>query len=379
MKTLLALWLILTFGSIYAQNNSNSWHKIDNLARKTSFIHLDSLSNYIQHVAKNEEDKIRFIFIWITENIAYDVSKISSKEYDTQSQNPLNVFRSRKAICTGYANILQELCKKTGIQAYVVEGNAFQNKIAGHAWNVARIDNTWKLMDATWAAGVIENGRFRRKFDDSYFFTNPKDFVVSHLPLDPMWQLLTEPVSKLDFVSRKISKLTDKSDFFAYQDTLNHFLKLDAESQALDSYSRALRFSPDDTVMQDTWQRKYYTQGVFTASDLYDEATENLRLYFDTKYKAFGNLKYLNDNENSVREWLEKAHHCLDSALTISSKIILLKAAKANFSLLQENQENMITNLAYIQEETGFVEKYYATSLATRHLVLQKFPRVLTF
>jgi transglutaminase/protease-like cytokinesis protein 3 len=31
--------------------------------------------------------------------------------------------------------------------------------------------------------------------DDCYFFTNPRDLLWTHLPDDPAWQLVDEPMS----------------------------------------------------------------------------------------------------------------------------------------------------------------------------------------
>ncbi|MGE5549379.1 MAG: hypothetical protein ACM3ZC_02470 [Bacteroidota bacterium] len=69
-----------------------------------------------------------------------------------------------------------------------------------HDWNAVRIDGEWRLLDATWSAGhVSADYRFERDFDDFYFFTPPEQFIHTHFPKDPAWQLLKNGITLADF------------------------------------------------------------------------------------------------------------------------------------------------------------------------------------
>ena len=67
-----------------------------------------------------------------------------------------------KAICLGYATILQESLKKVGIKSIIIigtniedlkSGNIFKS---GHAWNQVQIDGNWYNADSTWDAGTVQ-------------------------------------------------------------------------------------------------------------------------------------------------------------------------------------------------------------------------------
>jgi hypothetical protein len=65
-----------------------------------------------------------------------------------------------------------------------------------HAWNAARIDNHWYLVDATWDDPKDPS----EPIGSTYLFTPPKLFVRDHLPEQVSWQLLATPVTPGDFV-----------------------------------------------------------------------------------------------------------------------------------------------------------------------------------
>ena len=162
----------------------------------------------------------------------------------------------RKAVCEGYSNLFDALCKEVNIPSEVVKGYAkglgyrrgdrfyYQN----HAWNTVYFDSSWHLIDATWGSGCVERTPQRwKKVLSKFFFisiinnkhtfikhpsyryfdTEPDEFVKSHLPLHPMWQLKSCPVSYQSF-----EKLTDPAsskdcaDQYAFNNHINYYLSL---------------------------------------------------------------------------------------------------------------------------------------------------------
>jgi hypothetical protein len=65
------------------------------------------------------------------------------------------------------------------------------------------VNNTWFVVDLTWAAGYTDIPRrdFTKNFTDAWFFTNRKQFALTHWPDSEDEQFLDEPVSKLTFTS----------------------------------------------------------------------------------------------------------------------------------------------------------------------------------
>ncbi|MEE6508753.1 hypothetical protein FKM82_022838 [Ascaphus truei] len=81
------------------------------------------------------------------------------------------------------------------------EGQSRQRTKSNHMWNAVELDNEWYLLDACWGAGTVDLQKRISipSYDDFYFLTDPDDFVETHWPDDPSWQLLQPTVSFEDF------------------------------------------------------------------------------------------------------------------------------------------------------------------------------------
>jgi hypothetical protein len=167
---------------------------------------IDSLAAYLVQPAKNDFEKTRAIYRWITQNISYDFSAYLTKNYG--STKAADVLTSRSSICEGYSGLFNALAKSAGLEVVTISGWAkgysynAGDQITGptnHAWNAVKINGGWYLIDSTWGAGSIIQQRFVRKFDEGYFFTLPERFIYNHLPEDSKWQLLSTPLSKSRF------------------------------------------------------------------------------------------------------------------------------------------------------------------------------------
>ena len=88
----------------------------------------------------SQTEKYREIFRWITANIKYEQSDPS----------PYAVFKNKKCVCQGYANLLTLMCHTQNIPAVVVNGFvSLPNLYGGHAWAYTCLDNTWEVSDPT--------------------------------------------------------------------------------------------------------------------------------------------------------------------------------------------------------------------------------------
>ena len=168
---------------------------------------VESLAAYLIEPAKNDREKARAIFRWITENIDYNVEVFFKG--GSGATNSEDVLKSRKSVCYGYSDLFLSLAREAGLQAVRISGYGkgygylpgtnFRGP-ANHAWNAVKINGSWYLMDSTWGAGYVSgDGKYVRRFDDHFFMTPPSQFIYSHLPEDAQWQLLDKPVSKQEF------------------------------------------------------------------------------------------------------------------------------------------------------------------------------------
>jgi len=103
-------------------------------------------------------------------------------------------------------------------------------------WTAILINGTWHLANIHWCSKKVsgvdpeewqlldDNGKGARdvekqkreihyQYDESYFLTNPEQFIYSHFPREQKWQLLARPVSLEEFT--QLAKL--ESHFFEYR------------------------------------------------------------------------------------------------------------------------------------------------------------------
>ncbi|XP_066429015.1 kyphoscoliosis peptidase-like [Eleutherodactylus coqui] len=168
-------------------------------------------------------DKVRAIWIWLCHNISYDVEGFlgnSEKLYRTE-----DVLQRRRGVCAGYAALCAHMCREAGIRCREIPGfsrgadscdsGSFHRTKSNHMWNAVELAGDWYLLDACWGAGTVDlqNRIFIPRYEDFFFLTDPEDFIETHWPDDPTWQLLEPTVSFEDF-EQKIFKT---SEFFRFQ------------------------------------------------------------------------------------------------------------------------------------------------------------------
>lgn len=65
-----------------------------------------------------------------------------------------------------------------------------------HAWNAVRTSKGWYLYDPTWSSGTVDgNFQFVKDLNDTWYKVLPREFILTHIPFDPIWQLLNPPLS----------------------------------------------------------------------------------------------------------------------------------------------------------------------------------------
>ncbi len=231
-------------------------HALD--APSTVEANIEILAAYLIQPAKNDREKARAIFRWITENIDYNVAVFFGG--GTGATNSEDVLKSRKSACYGYSDLFLSLAREAGLQAVRISGygkgygyapgKSFTGPF-NHAWNAVKINGSWYLMDCTWGAGYVSGeGKYVRKFDDHYFMTPPSQFIFGHFPDDARWQLLDKPISKEEFTNLVYLE----ADFF------NLGLKLGQKNGTIDAESQinVSIFAPEDVLMM---AKLEYTDG----------------------------------------------------------------------------------------------------------------------
>lgn len=200
--------------------------KADSIAKAYKSKRLLGLNKITFDLTKDLEtdvEKLRAIYIWICNNVANDFKLYSLNErkrnrfakdsiklqnWNSKFKKKLfkKLLKKKRTICTGYAYLLKEMCNIVDIKSKMVNGFGktssvdFENlNMPNHTWNIVKLNNKWYLCDPTWSTGISfpEEGRFQFTYNDGYFLTNPKLFILNHFPIEQQFSLLGQETPSL--------------------------------------------------------------------------------------------------------------------------------------------------------------------------------------
>ncbi len=201
-----------------------NFSKSDQIALMHKNEGLDNMPELVYNLTSEldtDVERFRAIYMWVCHNIANDYTlylknKRKRNKYKNDSiklkawndRFKKDVFRKllkqEKTICTGYAYIVQQLAN---LDCEIVHGygktsmtNIESLDPPNHSWNAIKLDGKWYLCDPTWASGIPEpeTNIFRFDYNDGYFLSNPKLFIINHFPQDQKWILLENETHSFD-------------------------------------------------------------------------------------------------------------------------------------------------------------------------------------
>lgn len=275
LNYIILILLVLSYTNIYAQSNSSNFEEIDAhalAAPEQVSTNTSSLAKYLSQVATTDLEKVRGIYTWMTHHIRYDVETYLNWGVghtvmvdDTKAERKRimqETLKNRLGVCQGYSELFDALCKKMGIKSYIIVGysksygthNIVKEIVEpDHTWNAVWIDEQWHLIDPTWGSGFINQSlTFTPSPDNRFFLTAPDKLIYTHLPADPMWQLLDCPISfdtfKQDSSSIQLAAQKEKV-CYVFQDSIRRFLQLPSKEQELVTAQHAYDFNPTNTLL----------------------------------------------------------------------------------------------------------------------------------
>jgi transglutaminase-like putative cysteine protease len=189
---------------------------------------VDAVGKYLAARITDRRRLVKALHDYVDLRLTYDhATEERDHRHDSDpraSQEADAVFATRTAVCEGYAKLLAALGKAAGVDIAYITGYARDSRqhvddsargaVAGtdpdaalresmsgylHAWNAARIDSDWELIDATW-----DDTDSSEPIRSTYLFTPPALFAYQHLPDSPQWQLLAKPLSVGAFVRQPL-------------------------------------------------------------------------------------------------------------------------------------------------------------------------------
>ncbi|KAH3714957.1 kyphoscoliosis peptidase-like isoform X1 [Dreissena polymorpha] len=201
------------------EKGKSEFGEIDDYARKAPEelkTSAEALVQYMLSKTKDHRQLVRGFFVWIAENIEYDIEGLLGQRPRTPT-DVSSVMKNGLSVCEGYASVMETLCSSAGREVkklsgfskglrYSTDKKITTSSATDHAWNAVRLDGKWFLLDSTWGAGYSDGRKFIKAFNEFFFLTDPDKFVNDHFPYmnhnmseSMKWQLLKNPISLEDF------------------------------------------------------------------------------------------------------------------------------------------------------------------------------------
>lgn len=172
-----------------------------------------SVGRYLASRVSDRYELAKAVHDYVADRVAYDVPSYRAGRYPPQDAD--TVFRTRLSVCAGYSALFEAVGTAAGLEVKTVVGRArgaVQDGMGeGHAWNVVRLDNQWRLIDTTWDAGYVDATSFHKSYSTMYFLTPPEAFIARHWPDEARWQLLTPAKTEGEYLRMPLLR----PDFFA--------------------------------------------------------------------------------------------------------------------------------------------------------------------
>ncbi len=344
----------------------------------------NTIVDFVKKNFSDDEERAGAFFYWITQTFAYDVQNMNKVFFYENEQQIINeILKSGSGVCIHFALLYNRVCNLAGIKTFVIEGYTKQNgklDILPHAWNATFIKGKWELIDPTWGSGQIADGQFTKKLNSFYFMIKPDEFIKSHCPFEPMWQLLPYPVSYNSF-DRGIYKTDKNNPTFSFNDSIIAFEKRDSLSQYFVLLNKLKNVeSPNFHIIRRTEQiqtminqyRKNYSISLLQKSvEFLNISVLNLNEFIDYFNHQFSPPK----KDNLLNYMLFNIENPLDSCKRIISSINYIDPnIKYNIGELQKKIDEVNLSLGgykeftkrYISRPKFFRNRLFYNSILTK-------------
>ena len=326
---------------------------LTNLSAQSPFIpkeHTNSsleIAEYLRNQNKSDVNFTGAAYNWVADNLRYDSDSMYyfnwSADFDTQVAGTL---RRRKGVCENYSALFKDILTKGNVPAFVVHGYSKpvgRVNPVGHAWVAALVEGKWWLFDPTWDAGA-QNDRF--------FMREPEGFITTHMPYDPLWQLLPHPYTHAEYKRGKNAS-SAKQPAQNVRDSVANFLLLDSMARLQASGLRMLQAGIEDNDLKlwyayNSMKISIIKEAGFKSS--YDEAIDFLN-------KAVANLNEFITLRNNEFKPAKSPQQIKDPLLAAKDNYA---KAIVHFNRLKSDPDNYQYDPSWLEESLQKLEKKIA-------------------
>jgi hypothetical protein len=229
----LTLMMIHYFAGDLAAQVSYDFTEIDSWVsrQKLEDTAITSFTKKLLAPAKNDLEKIRAIYQFVTRYLTYDHEATDGDRHRI-NQNIHDILLRKKGICWDYAALISSMAETADIPCLSIIGFSKDLHNPGaisdqpdHAWNLVKVDSHYYLLDATWESNTLgQSDLFKMTYHADYFLTPPELFIKNHFPSNDFFQLLSCPETFSQFIGSSLQVDRENDCAFNFRDSIDLFL-----------------------------------------------------------------------------------------------------------------------------------------------------------
>lgn len=388
MRTIHLVLLLLLCAHISRADKPDAYTAIDKKmleipASQTSSI--KDIADYINANFTTQPEKVRAAFIWTASNIDYDVENMYAINFHEKRAEKIDkALKTHKGICENYAAIFNALCSNCGLRSYVIVGYNKWNGSATyipHAWCAAVVDSQWYLFDPTWGAGYIQNEKFIHRINNDYFKALPTTLIRSHMPFDPLWELLNNPITNQEFYE---GKTVGKAPFFSFPDSIAVYDRLGETDQMEAAVRRIEQNGIKNGIIYDWLANLKRSIEINKQEAVINTQNEKINIYNDVVAEYNNGINDLNSfiNYRNVQFTPKKTDPEIQAMMdTASNKLSRAKnrldAIKdphpSLATLITSLRKSIVDAMGVADEQQEFLKKYFSKPKLLRKSMFYKY------
>jgi hypothetical protein len=371
-KLILTVCIIALFGYAGKCQVSSAQDRLALQIPEQAASSTSALSSYIKTHFASDSERVRAIFVWVTNNISYDVERLRHQPQNERPPAAEEILRTRKGVCQGYADLFAELCRQCNIKAMVVPGygKLADGTIAdlAHAWAAAEVNNKWYLFDPTWSAGTVKNFQFSRNVTNRFYKISPEEMIKDHMPFDPMHQFLNYTFTYSEF-NRGSTAVSTSKVLFNYADTIRVHNSLDTLNQFIGAARRITRNGDRNALVNSMLDNlnKNKNTGEFKIGFDGAVAYFNKAVSLYNRYVSYKNARFAaTKDDKEILQMVDSISQCFEAG-----KVMLTPITASNPDqrmILTNFTTNFYRLLRQVDEEKIFLKRYLQTDRAARRM-----------
>ena len=197
----------------------------------------------------------------------------------------------------------------------------------------------------------------------------PKIFVKTHIPFDPIWQFLENPINHQDFYNQDFSKI-EQSGSFEYKDSITKHEQLDVVAALEQSNKRIIQSGIINELIKIQIDENYFqieNTKYNIAIDTLNYGIDIYNLYISYKNKQFLKTKLPDSTLKKMISDIETSIYAADKMFQT-----LVSNNKDLNKLISDSRKRMPKLISNMEREKDFVEKYLNSSKPKRMFMFIK-------